>query len=242
MDLKKVFPNDDEPQMAEQVERPRGKRKRRKIRHAKLGGVTLSDWQSIEDDREKYQAYLCSREWAELKTAVHERAGGICERCAQFPIDAVHHLTYARKYAETLDDLAGWCKHCHNFTHDKHWFDPNDHRRIIAYMIRCSKEQRDACPFEAFDCPDSLCQQLTAVLSLIEHAHSLMDVVNCHESDILEQSIIAMDSVLPFVYYGRPVFDYNRIGPVSFFWIAGLFGLNDGHAMDEWRRPTEDDE
>jgi hypothetical protein len=45
---------------------------------------------------------------------------------------AVHHLTYARKYRERLDDLAGWCNQCHEFTHGKTDFDPKDG------VLRCS--------------------------------------------------------------------------------------------------------
>jgi hypothetical protein len=84
----------------------------------------MTDWKTIDNDREKYAAYLCSREWAEKREAVHQRAGGRCERCGAFDIDAVHHLTYARKYDELLEDLQGHCKWCHGFTHGKHDFDP----------------------------------------------------------------------------------------------------------------------
>jgi hypothetical protein len=87
---------------------------------ANIGASTdLRDWKSIEDDREKYAAYLCSREWAILKEAVHKRAYETCERCSLFPIDAVHHLSYERKYHEDLTDLQGICKRCHDFTHNK---------------------------------------------------------------------------------------------------------------------------
>lgn len=84
----------------------------------------MTDWRSIKDDREKYAAYLCSREWSVLKAAVHERARGRCERCEINPIDAVHHLTYARKYREDLDDLQAICNPCHEFVHGKSDFDP----------------------------------------------------------------------------------------------------------------------
>jgi hypothetical protein len=36
-----------------------------------------ADWREIKDEREKYQYYLCSREWAVLKEAVHKRAEGV---------------------------------------------------------------------------------------------------------------------------------------------------------------------
>jgi hypothetical protein len=95
------------------------------------------DWRDITDEREKYQAYLCSREWAEKKEAVHSRAGGKCERCKTLPIGAVHHLTYARKYAETLEDLAAWCNPCHAFTHRKLKIDPAAWPRITGYVSVC---------------------------------------------------------------------------------------------------------
>lgn len=81
-------------------------------------------WKAMPEGREKYQAYLCSREWSILKQAVHDRSGGECERCHTGSIEAVHHLTYARKYNERLEDLAGWCKACHEFTHGKSEYDP----------------------------------------------------------------------------------------------------------------------
>lgn len=76
------------------------------------------------EERERYQRYLCSREWAVLKEAVRRRCGGVCERCNHFPMDHTHHLTYARKYNERLEDLAGWCVGCHEFTHGKRDRDP----------------------------------------------------------------------------------------------------------------------
>jgi hypothetical protein len=84
----------------------------------------MSSWRDIADDREKYKAYLCSREWALLRNAVRARCGGKCERCGVNEMECVHHLTYARKYDERIDDLAGWCNACHEFTHGKTDVDP----------------------------------------------------------------------------------------------------------------------
>lgn len=81
-------------------------------------------WQDIADDREKYAAYLCSREWSALKEQVRSRSSGICERCTVNYMDHVHHLTYKRKYAEQLDDLQACCKQCHEFIHAKSERDP----------------------------------------------------------------------------------------------------------------------
>ena len=82
------------------------------------------DWRRIKDDKEKYAAYLCSREWSEKKEAVRRRSDGKCERCRRNPLDAVHHLTYIRKYSERLSDLQAICNQCHEFTHGKSDYDP----------------------------------------------------------------------------------------------------------------------
>lgn len=93
-----------------------------------------SDWRNIENEKEKYQRYLASREWGVLKEAVRERARGKCERCKVLPIDATHHLTYARKYCEQLEDLQGICQWCHDFTHGKSDLDPVIYERFIRYV------------------------------------------------------------------------------------------------------------
>lgn len=93
----------------------------------------MSDWRDITDGREKYAAYLCSREWGLLREAVHERADGICERCKKNPIDHVHHLTYARKYEERLSDLQGRCKECHEYGHGRSDIDPSEGDGILSF-------------------------------------------------------------------------------------------------------------
>lgn len=82
------------------------------------------DWKTCTDKKEKYQLYLQSREWAELRNKVRERANGICERCKVNLADAVHHLTYARKYNEQLSDLQAICEGCHSFIHGHSDSDP----------------------------------------------------------------------------------------------------------------------
>jgi len=75
-------------------------------------------------DKERYQRYLAGREWGLLKQQVKARSGGICERCKINPSDAVHHLTYERKYNERLEDLQDTCEACHKFTHGLSGEDP----------------------------------------------------------------------------------------------------------------------
>jgi hypothetical protein len=83
-------------------------------------------WQAMPEGTEKYNAYLCSREWSMLKEAVKRRSGGVCERCHVNPSENVHHLTYIRRYKERLEDLAAWCRACHEFTHGKSDRDPRE--------------------------------------------------------------------------------------------------------------------
>jgi hypothetical protein len=82
-----------------------------------------NDWRLLTG-REKYQAYLASREWGLLREAVKERSGGICERCHKNESTAVHHLTYARVCRERLEDLVDLCDDCHDFSHGRSDFDP----------------------------------------------------------------------------------------------------------------------
>lgn len=110
----------------------------------------LMDWRTITDEREKYQAYLCSAEWGVLRAAVHERAGGVCERCKRAAIDAVHHLTYKRKYAELLTDLQGICNPCHEFTHGKSKIDPAEPIEIPTYYAGITFRSRLTAKWAAF--------------------------------------------------------------------------------------------
>lgn len=90
------------------------------------------DWRMISDGKEKYQAYLCSREWSEKKEAVRKRSNGVCERCRVNEMNAVHHLTYERKYAERLEDLQAICNQCHDFTHAKSQYDPRVYAPVFV--------------------------------------------------------------------------------------------------------------
>lgn len=86
--------------------------------------MVVREGSHVTDDEERYQRYLCSREWAELRNAVLSRCGGICERCRWVPASHVHHLTYIRKYRERPEDLMAMCAPCHEFTHGKRDRDP----------------------------------------------------------------------------------------------------------------------
>ena len=63
-----------------------------------------------------YQQYLASREWrVKRKLFIEEETYGVCERCADCPIENVHHLTYANVGNEDWKDLMGLCRPCHEY-------------------------------------------------------------------------------------------------------------------------------
>lgn len=78
----------------------------------------------MNEEQERYQRYLCTREWATKRDAVRRRCKGICERCNHNRMDHCHHLTYIRKYNERLEDLQGVCAGCHQYIHNKRKRDP----------------------------------------------------------------------------------------------------------------------
>ena len=83
-------------------------------------------WADMPEGKEKYNAYLASREWWEKRRAVERRCKGVCERCKIWPLNHVHHRTYIRKYAELLEDLEALCIGCHEFEHAKRDTNPAD--------------------------------------------------------------------------------------------------------------------
>ena len=86
-------------------------------------------WQAMPDGNEKRQAYYCSREWGLKKKAVHERSGGLCERCRINSGEAVHHASYAHLYREPVEELILLCSMCHDFTHGHSNDDPLAERK-----------------------------------------------------------------------------------------------------------------
>jgi len=99
----------------------------------------MKDWRTCTNDREKYQLYLASREWAVLKEAVRARSKGVCERCHFEVGENVHHQTYERKYQERLDDLVHFCRPCHEYVSGKRGRDPVLDAPVIAYGRKISK-------------------------------------------------------------------------------------------------------
>lgn len=166
------------------------------------------DWRNL-DEPEKYQAYLCSREWGLLKEAVRKRSGGKCERCKVLPMQATHHLTYERKYAEQLEDLAATCNACHDFTHGKSDFDPCDWNWLLGFLIY-SRDQ--GWPFP----PLEITAGLMSTESLNPQLAEIIKGARILEAADLEFAAITLVNRLPFAYpaphaIDRLAFDPNAV-------------------------------
>jgi hypothetical protein len=68
--------------------------------------------------KERYQEYLKSPEWQELRLAALARAKGECEFCG-LKGTAVHHIKYPKnlKEEDSLDNLVVVCEKCHSRLH-----------------------------------------------------------------------------------------------------------------------------
>lgn len=78
------------------------------------------DWHTLEG-YERYQAYLKSDDWKEIKALVRER-DKVCRCCGRTEDQAamsVHHSTYVNLFNEKehLDDLILLCQYCHSGIH-----------------------------------------------------------------------------------------------------------------------------
>ena len=73
---------------------------------------------SLRIETDNFRAnYMRSDQWKRLCAAVRERAMGRCERCANAPVENVHHMTYRSVGNEAISELAGLCRECHETVH-----------------------------------------------------------------------------------------------------------------------------
>jgi hypothetical protein len=72
--------------------------------------------------KEKYDAYIASEEWFNVKIDIISKRGSRCEACSK-PMKPnklhLHHKTYERLFDEKESDLELLCPSCHAFAHDK---------------------------------------------------------------------------------------------------------------------------
>jgi hypothetical protein len=67
---------------------------------------------------DRYNAYLQTDEWLDLRARVLGRARNICEGCHERQATAVHHLSYEHVTEEFLWELVAICETCHRRIHD----------------------------------------------------------------------------------------------------------------------------
>lgn len=154
------------------------------------------DWRTMAEGSEKYQAYLCSREWAVKKEAVRDRAHGVCERCNALPMDHCHHTTYARKYNEPLEDLQALCKPCHDFTHGKSEHDPKESHAVLAWLRHLKTHGMQPMPMD-------LMTDVIGVESLSSDVADLVRGIGVLEAAGLDLSADRLRGSLPFHYTSR---------------------------------------
>jgi hypothetical protein len=81
-------------------------------------------FETCTDPSLKMALYWRTRQWAVKKRAPIARSGGICERCRKNRGQLVHHLHYRTLYDERPEDLAHWCRACHDYVEGRTDFDP----------------------------------------------------------------------------------------------------------------------
>jgi 5-methylcytosine-specific restriction endonuclease McrA len=74
---------------------------------------------AIEKKSSRYQIYLQSDYWKEVRQLVIKR-DKVCQKCKSTKHFQVHHLTYVhyQKEKEHLEDLVLLCKNCHKQVHN----------------------------------------------------------------------------------------------------------------------------
>jgi 5-methylcytosine-specific restriction endonuclease McrA len=81
-------------------------------------GYTIREVRRLR--RLPYRDYLKSYHWDLVRSAALKRDGNKCSDCgadcAERPLE-VHHINYARKGNENLDDLMTLCRECHEERH-----------------------------------------------------------------------------------------------------------------------------
>lgn len=67
--------------------------------------------------KSKYEIYLGSEQFADLRQKVFRRDHNKCRACGSTENLQVHHLSYRNIYHEELDDLVCLCRNCHAAFH-----------------------------------------------------------------------------------------------------------------------------
>lgn len=68
--------------------------------------------------RYKYQKYLTSEKWKNIREKVKERDNFLCQQCKLKKAEEVHHLNYENVFNEKMEDLISVCSECHMELHN----------------------------------------------------------------------------------------------------------------------------
>ena len=93
-----------------------------------------------DEYRARYHAYITSAAWRAVRQGWvdefrlrngTEPSCAVCGGEWELSRDDLHHHTYDRLTAETFEDLAALCRHCHELVHDtirgsRHWSQMRD--------------------------------------------------------------------------------------------------------------------
>lgn len=193
-------------------------------------GRVVMRWQDIENEKEKYAAYLCSREWSELKEAVKKRSGGTCERCrvrSSLRGTSVRSSNDERRFQAV--DLQNIYTPCHEFTHAKSDFDPDEHRNWLCYVRECVRLNRSPIPDFVVNCDGQIASK-NACLNAMCYAIELLFTESARyeqsqdspfensdgQCELYEIASRLLDAKLPFAFalwiqHGRPActIDYS---------------------------------
>ena len=83
--------------------------------------------------------HMQSEYWKNLKQKRWEIAGGVCERCKQFPCTDLHHLHYQNLLEEDISEVVYLCRACHQHIHDKFGYSRHEHFPIHGDQIPPNK-------------------------------------------------------------------------------------------------------
>ena len=76
----------------------------------------------LTDAQIRYQQYLKTEHWQNLRNAALQRAGYRCQVCGNEYKLQVHHNTYLNRGREEIYDLCVLCDECHNLFHNRNYY------------------------------------------------------------------------------------------------------------------------
>ena len=88
----------------------------------------------------RYQAYLRSAHWRQLRARIMRRDGYTCTDCGSTWNLQVHHLCYRPNLEDALDeDLTTLCKECHEKVHGRRIVRPS--RNVVHFGHMAEKRR-----------------------------------------------------------------------------------------------------